>query len=334
MAHFQFTQNIAAITNVNGTSDILNNYILYTFIKNGSITFVSPTSVSFLIVGGGGAGVAPSYMTDWGGGGGGGGGAVGVGEFIFPAGTYNIIVGAGGKDFVYSLTESISNGGDSSIIGQGIKEIAKGGGGGGRGKYSTYSFNGKGDGGCGGGASNFGGGPAAGEVTQTVGTFTYPNSSGSTTISGTITYYGNPGAGSGSVVLDHYVSGRIGAVGGGGGGAGSNNATSVTLPASGGNGGDGYVWPITNLAYAGGGGGGTGVIENEDGIARVGGMGGKGGGGKGGRSNAKDQQGCDAQGQCKGEDGSYYGGGGGGGHTRSVGGHGHSGIVIIALQQL
>jgi hypothetical protein len=150
------------------------------------------------------------------GGGGGGAGGVGYGSLTLTAGTYNIVVGNGGR------TEN--NGGNSTITGGTINETAYGGGAGGRGEYEKYeSSSGGSVGGTGSGGSPF-------------------KNNRATKGNGTLTYYGYEGG----------VCG--GGAGGGGGGAGAGGAwASNIIP---GNGAKGWLCPINNLYYGGGGGGG------------------------------------------------------------------------------
>ena len=196
-----------------------------------------------LIVGGGGSGAL--NCVGWEGGGGGGGGAVGMGTITFKKDeTYTITIGAGGGS-IKSNSDG-ANGGDTSINGTGINEIAYGGG------YGSLGQGGQG--GSGGGSSGSGGNRPEGNAKKS---------------SGKLTYYGNNGG---------YGYNQAG--GSGGGGAGSKgNSPLKYQDYNGGIGGDGIVSLITGTrTYYGGGGGGS-ANAFKTGITH--GKGGKGGGGDG-----------------------------------------------------
>lgn len=245
-----------------------------------------------LIVGGGGAG---SYNCGWEGGGGGGGGGVGYGTIKFKSNTiYNITVGAGGAKTSAGCTIG-GNGGNTSISGGNINEIAYGGGGGG---WQTGQNGGSGGGGSG-YAGNFSGG------TQTRGVSSSAGNS-------RITYYGNSGG------YGYNASG-----GSGGGGAGSEGvSTGGVWRGNGTNGGNGIQINILDGSYyGGGGGGGCSCITTS-----TGGVGGIGGGGSGGNNKGSLS--------VNGTDGGVNTGGGGGGigcNGRSSGAGG-SGIVILKFE--
>ena len=217
----------------------------YTFLyitASSTVIFANATSASVLLVGGGGAGGTSLYSTHSDGSGGGGGGGVGVGTISFSANvTYTATVGTGGPS-----AGNGSNGGNTSIVGTGVNEIAYGGG---RGAavQSTFSTSVIAlGGGCGGGASIQDGSQLGGTATKGSGTL--------------LTYYGGDGAGAQS-----YYGSR--GEGGGGGGAGATATNPI--------GGNGYTWSVTGLTYAGGGGGGNSNTAVQP-------AGGTGGGGTGG----------------------------------------------------
>jgi len=215
---------------------------ILTYTSSSTVSFPIATTASVLIVGGGGGGGGTSTLT---GGGGGGGGAVGVGTLNFQAGiTYTITIGIGGTGVPAGNGGGSSNkGGDSSIVGGTINEIARGGGYGGT---SGANFGTASSGGCGGGA------PSANIGTATTG-------------SGTLIYYG-------------YAGGSGGGQGGGGGGggptsAGGNGGAGAPV----GFGGSGYTWSVTSTVYSGGGGGGSGNTSTPKTGSTGGGKGGNGG---------------------------------------------------------
>jgi len=207
---------------------------------NGTINLTIPPTVNctvdLLIVGGGGGGGNAGANE---GGGGGGGGGVGIGTILFTGGsTYTITIGNGGNPN--------TNGNDTTIIGNGINEIAYGGG------YGS-AVDGV-SGGSGGGGGGYIGAHKGGDRKTGLSLSTNRN----------MTYYGNNGGSSG------WVGG-----GAGGGGAmtmGMQSSANVGQP-----GGDGILWSQDNNYYGGGGGGGGGY-------GNVGGTGGRGGGANGGNS--------------------------------------------------
>ena len=297
-------------------------YTFYTFTNTSSISFPKNVSAQVLIVGGGGGGGAGTNINGGGeGAGGGGAGAVGVGTLNFSSGTsYSITIGAGGNGGTPNNSNS-SSGGNTSIVGGDINEIAYGGG------YGGSNVTGTGQGGGNGGS---GGGGAGGwdnttyskpnnPTTTAVGTINNNTSAGSSGI-GSLSYYGNAG-GAG---LPH-------GAGGSGGGASSPGTTPTAITSGsqanggpGANGGSGYTWSINSTIYGGGGGGGgccTAYAIN----SQTPGSGGSGGGGNGGYLTANGKNGTPNTG----------GGGGGSGSgypsTSGYGGNGGSGIVIIAV---
>ena len=235
---------ISITTTGNCTVSTYGSYTLYTFTGNGTFQPSYNVDVSAIIVGGGGPG-GKNWNDGYFSGGGGGGGGVGVGKLTLAGNvTYNINVGAGGVPYNNGSKSASTNGGNSSIIGGNINEIAFGGG---YGAYAYITFNPsyttvyvKGEnGGSGGG----------GLVDRSV------FAPGTSKLNGgtLLTYYGNSG-GSGNYSR-----------GGGGGGAGSAGISGDST----GNGGNGYNWNVNNTTYGGGGGGGGSTLA----------LGGSGGGG-------------------------------------------------------
>lgn len=228
-----------AIIRFKNADNIINNIKYLTFTSSGTVVFNAPTVCDVLLVGGGGGGGVNGGDE---GGGGGGGGGVGVGKIAFKSGiTYTITIGTGGT--------SATTGGNTTIVGDIINEIAYGGGAGG---YQTG-----GNGGSGGGGSGF-----AGTFLGGIPTFGLSSSTDSTSIN----YFGNNG-GTGN----HQQGGA------GGGGAGSIGNTSPGNT-NGANGGNGFLWIYNQNYYGGGGGGASGAYSGTFGN---GGLGGGGNGGQG-----------------------------------------------------
>ena len=245
------------------------------------------TWIDCLVVGGGGGG---------GGGWGGGGGAGGmVHRFEQPAsGTLSIKVGAGGAGASNGNSNNSENGGDSTLVGNGISITANGGG---RGAYFRASG---GSGGSGGGS----GGTGANNVAD---------ANGGTGVDG-------QGHAGGKMRKASTSDGKNQCGSGGGGAGAPGQDAGGYLTDNTGCGGDGLRCDITGeeIWYAGGGGGGT-----DDENVRAGG---KGGGGAGGISSR--------HGGLPGVNGLGGGGGGGYASIAndSAGGRGGDGIVIVAYQ--
>ena len=229
-----------------GTMTQYNGYNFHTFTSNGTFTIEnSINSLSVLIVAGGGGGGNPNGIE---GAGGGGGGGVGIGTIPLSSGSLSVTVGTGGVISTGTTYTTTAKGGNASITGSGINEIAYGGGGGSPGCSGANGSSG----GSGGGGSGCGGAQSG---------------SAGTRGSGALTYYGNGGGTGGHV-----------AGGGGGGGSGSIGGTTTSSTAGTATGGAGTLWSVNGNYYGGGGGGGS--------INTTRGNGGSGGGGGGGTTNA------------------------------------------------
>ncbi len=239
----------------NGVVTNTLGYTIHSFTSNGVFTTASPLTVEYLIVAGGGGGGA-------GDGGGGGGGGVITGTTSISAGTYSIVVGAGGVGGV-SVSDIVSTlsgqGGNSSFA----TYTAIGGGRGGM--ENSNSGNG-GNGGTGGGAggANQSSSPGTGTSGQGYsGGFDTPGMSGM-------------GGGGGAGAVGGNGSGDVG----GNGGAGiTSSITGVTSAYGGGGAGSGRATP---RAQGGNGGGGAGSVVNTTTINGSPGVNGTGGGGGGG----------------------------------------------------
>jgi len=220
-------------TAVSGTS-----YKYLTFNSTGTVVFNKAVICDIILVAGGGGGGNAGQNE---GGGGGGGGGVGIGKLLFkPNITYNITIGSGGA--INTV------GGNTSIIGGDLNEIAYGGG------YGSSTTGG--DGGSGGGGGGYIGAHYGGKATMGL--------SSSESNSGSIIYYGNNG-------------GWCAWTGNGSGGGGARNNGTNSKGANSITGGNGILWTINSSYYGGGGGAGGGY-------GTVGGNGGTGGGAKGGNS--------------------------------------------------
>jgi hypothetical protein len=232
-------------TSSGATVTTSGNYKTLTYTSTGSFTLTeAPTGsiIEVLLVGGGGGG-GTGY-----GGGGGAGGYYYNSALSMSAGTYPIVIGAGGTNSVGSLAVGTS-GSDTTF--NSISAI----GGGGGGEYNSTSVAKAGNGGSGGGAGG------SGTLSANIGT-------------GTSGQGNNGGVAAGSSVTN--------AIGGGGGGAGAVGSAASGTTA--GNGGIGILNPISGATigqlvssnyYISGGGGGGGY-----GTATAG-SGGSGGGGAG-----------------------------------------------------
>jgi len=301
------------------------NYHAHIFTSSGQFTTPDSGEIDFLIVAGGGAGGFALA------GGGGGGGVIIGNKYTLPAGTYNITVGAGGIGQNHRNSHA-PDGGNSSIIGNGVSFIAPGGGGGGgANNNNVYVGN---PGGSGAGHEGWNNDKVS-AVAQ------YYNSSGSlTTLTGGsveivpgVTAYGNPGGAGGR---GHRPTG-----GGGAGEPGVGNTGGTNVQTHGGDGIQNNFYDGTTDYYWAGGGGGTQWSNNAGS-----GSGGKGGGAAGAfrggsrgtnstgppeslnaATGSADYDGADA--------GVNTGGGGGGGEwSGGDGGNGGSGIVIIRRSEL
>ena len=258
-------------------SDTSNNATenMITVTTSGNITFNRTFTARVILVGGGGSGAQEGleniYFSYWEGGGGGGGGGVGIGNITFTSNvSYSFTIGSGGNRIEYVILDRSrfgwstydfprpfrngNNGGNTSIIGGDINEVAYGGGGGG--VYEGLN-GGSGGGACAISQNRIGGSPTEGLSTKSNNSY--------------VTYYGNMGGFSTGVF--------VGAGGGGGGGAGEMGF--MNDYSFGGKGGDGKYVNLQNKNYCFGSGGGGSCAVKTDVYVRNGGQGGEGGGGEG-----------------------------------------------------
>lgn len=289
-----------------GTETTSGGFRYHAFTGNGSFVLSRDASVDYLIVAGGGGGGAAG---SGGSGGGGGGGGLLIGTVSLTAGSYAIVVGAGGA----GNTDQNSPG-SSGINSTAFGLTANGSGGGG----SSNSLNGA-SGASGGGGGASGSSPGVGGAANNLITFA---TDGTYNVGA---FAGEQGCTGGQAISTQ---------GGGGGGAsmpgqeGTGAGFEVSgsppfiYPGMGGFGrrlddwgnatgeGDSYSTTGSNAVYFAG--GGTGGRTDSDLRGTVPGGGGIGAGtGAAGNGDAN------------------TGGGGGGGHDTNYGGSGGSGIVIV-----
>lgn len=242
------------------------NYRIHRFTGSGSFRVAAaPTGTTFdvlMVGGGGGGGCATSNCSN---GGGGSGGLVYRAGQQISAGSYPVVIGAGGNGQQAPSTTKAPNGGDTTFLGL----TALGGGSGGSGGGTD---GGRGNpGGSGGGGSHPYSGPVAAATQPTSSTGGFGNAGGNGNNNGP-EWGGAGGGGAGSVGGDGTAN--LGANGGNGraydiagpllyyagGGAGANCGNPVCTWTSGGLGGGGNAWCRVGDAggdgYGGGGGGG------------------------------------------------------------------------------
>ena len=296
-------------------------YAVHRFTSSGTLTVAFSGIIDVLLVGGGGGGAS-----DTGGGGSGGGVIYGERKGI-AAGSYAIVVGAGGAPDSALSTSGVGGvGGTTTAFGY----RATGGGGASAGEEGNAPTGGANGGGAGGDDCNYRG--AAGTAPSTASDLT----------GGSDTAYGGFKGGDGNYPCPGNASPWPSGGGAGAGQAGfdgrhSNNGHDA--PSS--NGGEGIqVGPILdgvlNVYWAGGGGGGGDAGRGGDGGRGGGGGGGPrltGRGGVGDSGNALNDgtNGVPVNtGSHGGAAGANTGGGGGGGAwSRGMGGSGGSGIVVV-----
>lgn len=153
------TSNSSALNPTIGAYTVAGNsytrmWTLDSLTGTNSFTSTSGGTIALLIVAGGGGGGGAEQVSEGQGGGGAGGIIFGTISLTANA-TYSVSIGTGGtfgKGGANGTAIAPTNGGNTSVIGSGISEIARGGGRGGFGN-STTSGTGA-DGGSGGGSSS------------------------------------------------------------------------------------------------------------------------------------------------------------------------------------
>ena len=277
------------------------NYRSHTFLSGtANFTLYAATTVDILVVAGGGSG--GFSKTGYGGGGGGAGGVIVATGKSLPAGTYSVVVGAGGITTAYGNYDGDQ--GNDSYFGyvdgtlNTATELKAFGGGGGNG--GTTIYNGETSQGTQAyGAGRPGGSGGGGEQNGSTSASTQTSHNGGTG-------YGNIGG-----------AGTSGSTGGGGGAGEAGESPGTNARGAGGDGIQNNFRTGTNVYYAGGGGGGVA------GGSGNGASGGQGGGGTGGNDQGSSGTAASAN---------TGGGGGGRGHYNlgtGTGGAGGSGIVVI-----
>jgi len=233
-----------------GTITYDGDYVIHTFLSDGTFTPASGFNVEYLVVGGGASG-----GNNIAGGGGAGGFRTGN-AFAVTAQAYSIVVGAGGAS--QATGNTVGNNGVASSF----STISSAGGGGG-GAYSSPNGQAGSAGGSGGGGGTAENGTAGvGGAGDTPDTTPDQGKSGGDAGNrgGAGNYTGGGGGGGASAVGGNYVT-----VNGGAGGAGTAST----------------IYDGSSITYAGGGGGSA-----HSGSGGVGGVGGAGGGGAGGATSA------------------------------------------------
>ena len=283
-------------------------------------TPATPGVISYLYVGGGGGGGQGAGDTYGAGGGGGGAGAFTTGtvSLVNGAGTYTVVIGAGGSSDSVGQNTGIFNASTGTRFGSPYGSVvwANGGGyGGGQGRSPGINVPG-------------GSGPSGGG-----GMGAYPAGSTNAGGAGSPQYNGgSSGSNSPNPFASPFFSG-----GGGGGGSGAAGANGDAY--NGGNGGTGTSSSITGspVTYTGGGGGGayTGHFGPEGPLRVFGGTSGNGGtnGGPSGSPGGGGGGGGTPRGFAGTAGTPNTGGGGGGGASAfagSGGGNGGSGVVILS----
>jgi hypothetical protein len=288
-------------------------YRAHIFITSGDFVVSRPGTVEILMVGGGGG--AGTYT-----GGGGGGEVVHIPAMQITAGTYPIVIGAGGVGNTTNDWQLAKDGQSTTAFSQTAKP-----GGGAKGSDSTFPTDNavrtevaNGGGGSSRSAGYFG----------SVGTFT-------NNVTG-FRYGGNRGG-----QLDRSTNNGTNFPSGGGAGAGQSIVINTFNNRGGSSGGNGVAISILDKKYYWGGGGGGATFFNSAG-GSPGGNGGLGGGGAGGGRGGGAiggigyNNGGTTPASGEGQDGGLGTGGGGGGGTGEVGrkgGAGGSGIVIIRYRR-
>jgi hypothetical protein len=254
---YQITNAKAVLTAGAYTSDASYDY--YTVTVSGDLVCTAAGLGDLFMVGGGGGGGGETGDAN-GAGGGGGGGVTLITNYQFPAGTYPIVIGAGGAGSVGNGTGAGATGSSTTFNG-----IYVNGGYGGRGHTAaTYPQDG-GDsgfmllsgfsvdfhyGGLGVGGSPYRGGGGGGAGADGATGASSADGGAGYQLDWDSNYYGGGGGGGG-----RSSNGAGGNGGGGAGGAANQNGTDGSPNTGGGGGGSGW-WNATNN----GGNGGSGIV--------------------------------------------------------------------------
>jgi hypothetical protein len=305
---------VSATVSPTTTSVSGQSYKVYTFLSSGSFTITGQGTMDYLIVGGGGGGGSDM------GGGGGAGGYLAANTQAVTTGTYTVTVGDGGSGAPAGVGQRRGyEGGNSSIVGNGLNLIAyMGGGGASNHDRSDNPAGGSNLGitvGSGGGCSGGNGGAVGGSG---YGGSRWGDASALTPTQG---YRGGVGAGYWYPCGGGGAS-EIGQTNPGRGGNGiQNDITGTNYYWAGGGGGSGYS---SSGGNGGAGGGGGGAVNSTSGGSGLN----PGSNGNGGSPNSQTNvPGANA--------GANTGGGGGGGShysSNNYGGSGGKGIVVIRIK--
>ena len=273
------TPTIAVVSGASVTPTYDGTAAVYSFTSDGNIIIESAGYADILLVGGGGAGAAGCA----GGSGGGAGGYLYIENAYLPAGSLDVVVGAGGEIGPYSASLSTGRDGNNGYASSLHKYFAPGGAGGRAGDFwintngvagmpghngasgsgasgwvngSLSNVGGAGVTGLGnnGGTANNRGGGGGGGASAVGANSPAANQGGdggagaSNSITGSAVTYAGGGGGGGNT-----VAGTGGAGGGSNGATGNNNATDATSNTGGGGGGS-YATGTTAGA------GGSGIV--------------------------------------------------------------------------
>ena len=242
---------VSTVTGATATATQSGNNCIVIFTA-GTGTWAIPTgitSITYLVVGGGGSGSRGFCSVTYGSGG--GGGAVRTGSLTV-SGTVSVTVGAGGTRHTDGCPNTVGNSGNASVL---ASITANGGGGGGTGTTGATSGNGNiggtSPGGC--GQCYAGGGGGAGGVGGLNENYAMNGGAGVTSsLSGTSTSYGGGGAGRSA---NFYGTATAGGATGNGtcsgtantGGGGADCASAPAGGVGGGAGGSGIVIAVYNF---------------------------------------------------------------------------------------
>jgi hypothetical protein len=251
-----FTVNVKPVLNaLGGTKSIHDGYVWHVFNSSDDFEieeYTKSAKIDFVVVGGGGASGRHGSSGAVHAGGGGGGAVVVKANHIISKDLYSVTIGAGGVITTSDVIRA-GNGEDSSFD----TYIAKGGGSGGNGYMVAESYRVGADGGCGGGAGNYGTVSLGGSSNQPTyeDADVFGNAGAPSNYSTPYRHGGGGGGAGGNPVYEVPGPGKLtfaGTFGKGGDGSQLLNAGSGTAGAA--NTGEGGNAPITSViqSYAGG----------------------------------------------------------------------------------